>query len=171
MMVAPVVVDAVPAGTAGDVRIRDAAAADVRSIVALLADDDLGRGREGPVEPLAAGYLQAFEEIDASPAHRLVVATLDDEVVGTLQLSYLRYLTYRGGLRAQIEGVRVAAKVRGQGVGRRLFTWAIERARDEGAHLVQLTTDTRRPDALRFYEQLGFRASHHGLKLHLPGHR
>jgi len=90
-------------------------------------------------------------------------------IVGTMQLSFLPYLTYRGGWRMQIEAVRIASGHRGAGIGERLFRWAIERARERGCHLVQLTTDKARPDALRFYERLGFRASHEGMKLHLTG--
>jgi GNAT superfamily N-acetyltransferase len=88
------------------------------------------------------------------------------EIVGTLQLTFIPYLTYRGGIRAQIEAVRVREDMRGKGLGEQLFRWAIDRARERGVHLVQLTTDKRRPDALRFYEKLGFKASHEGMKLH-----
>ena len=92
---------------------------------------------------------------------------VNGQIVGVLQLTFIPYLTYQGGWRGLIEGIRVAAGFRGQGIGRELFQWAIDRARQWGCHLVQLTTDKARPDALRFYESLGFRASHEGLKLHL----
>ena len=87
--------------------------------------------------------------------------------MGLLQLTFLPYLTYCGGWRAQIEGVRIAASERSQGLGRRMLEWAVERARARGCHLVQLATDKTRPQAKRFYETLGFVASHEGMKLHL----
>ena len=96
-----------------------------------------------------------------------MVGELDGRVVGTLQLTFIPSLTYRGGERAQIEAVRIEAGSRGRGVGRAMVRWAIGQARLRGCRLVQLTTDRRRPDALRFYESLGFRASHTGLKLPL----
>lgn len=150
-----------------DCEIRPAHRSDVEAIVALLADDELGRQRERLTDPLPAAYLDAFDEIDASPVHELVVAVHGAQIIGVLQLSFLRHLTYQGGLRAQIEGVRVAADARGRRVGEQLFRWAIARAEAAGAHLVQLTTDARRGDAHRFYERLGFQATHTGMKLHL----
>ncbi|MGS0524115.1 GNAT family N-acetyltransferase [Zobellia nedashkovskayae] len=84
-----------------------------------------------------------------------------------MQLSYITYLTYQGGIRAQIEAVRVHEDYRSKGIGQQLFEWAIQRAKQKGAHVVQLTTDKKRPDALKFYEKLGFTASHEGMKLHL----
>ncbi len=151
-------------------RIREAARADVPHVVALLADDDLGRRRETVEGPLDERYWAAFAAIDADPHHRLVVLEADEgRVAGCLQLSFLPYLTFRGGWRAQIEAVRVASDHRGAGLGRRLFAWAIEEARRRGCHLVQLTTNVERPDALAFYESLGFEATHQGLKLYLQG--
>jgi GNAT superfamily N-acetyltransferase len=152
------------------VRIREAARADVPHVVALLADDDLGRRREAVEVPLDERYWAAFAAIDADPDHRLVVLEADDgELVGCLQQSFLPHLTFRGGWRAQIEAVRVASDRRGTGLGRRLFEWAIEDARGRGCHLVQLTTNVQRPEALAFYTSLGFEASHQGLKLYLQG--
>lgn len=134
----------------------------------LLADDPLGAKREAYALPLPARYYAAFEAIDRDENNELVVVEgADKEVVGMLQLTFIPYLTYRGGWRALIEGVRVAAHLRSSGIGRRLFQWAIERARERGCHLVQLTSDKARPDAIRFYESLGFVASHEGMKLHL----
>ena len=137
----------------------------------MLADDELGSRRERFEIPLPAGYLEAFEAIDADPNNERIVATRCDEVVGVLQVTFTPYLTYQGSWRATIEGVRTAAAVRGQGVGGALLRHAIGRAEARGCHLVQLTTDKRRPDALRFYEMLGFEATHEGMKLHLflPG--
>lgn len=153
--------------THGPLTFRRATRADVASIVAMLADDDLGATRETPGHELPASYLAAFEAIDADPHQELVVAERGGELVGTLQLTFIPYLTYQGGWRAQIEAVRVASAHRNEGLGHALFAWAIDRARRRGCHLVQLTTDKRRTDAQRFYEQLGFVSSHEGMKLHL----
>jgi ribosomal protein S18 acetylase RimI-like enzyme len=149
---------------------RLAARQDVPVIVRLLADDQLGRTREvvgaGP-DDLPAAYWRAFEAIAADPRNLLVVAELDGEVVGTLQLTFIPSLTMVGGERAQIEAVRVDGRHRGQGLGSAMLRWAIEQARARGCRLVQLTTDKRRPDALRLYRSLGFQASHEGLKLRI----
>jgi GNAT superfamily N-acetyltransferase len=146
---------------------RDATADDLPRIVAMYADDDLGSGRESATDPLPDSYLRAFHEIDADPRHRLIVAEDADaqgEVVATLQLSYLPQLSHRGSERAQIESVRVASTRRGGGIGRALMQWALDAARERGCPTVQLTTNTRRHDAHRFYESLGFTASHVGMK-------
>ncbi len=150
---------------------RSARRDDVPSIVALLANDPLGAKRERLESPLPQSYYAAFEAIDRDPNHELIVVTVDDQVCGVMQLSFLPYLTYGGGWRAQIEGVRVAPEFRSKGLGRELFLWGINRAREHGCHLVQLTTDKSRPNALRFYESLGFKASHEGMKLHLSSSR
>jgi len=153
------------------VRIREAVRADIPGIVALLADDDLGRQRESDAIPLDGSYWAAFDAIDADPNHQLVVLEGEDgQLAGCLQLSFLPYLTFRGGWRAQIEAVRVASTLRGAGLGRVLFEWAIEEARGRNCHVVQLTTNVQRPEALAFYESLGFEATHQGLKLYLQGH-
>lgn len=146
---------------------RRAARQDVPAVVRLLADDPLGARREAYAAPLPDSYYRAFDAIERDGNNELVVAEVDGTVVGVLQLTYIPYLTYQGGWRALIEGVRVAADVRSSGVGRELFEWAIARARQRGCHLVQLTSDKARPDAIRFYQSLGFVASHEGLKLHL----
>ncbi|RZL63828.1 MAG: GNAT family N-acetyltransferase [Variovorax sp.] len=153
---------------AAAVHFRPARRADLPAIVGLLADDPLGAQRESPGEPLAPGYGAAFDAIERDPHNELVVAEADDRVVGVLQLTFIPSITYRGSWRALIEGVRVAADRRSGGLGRALFEWAIARAQARGCHLVQLTSDKARPDAIRFYEQLGFVASHEGLKLKLP---
>ena len=158
----------VPQG--GRVEIRRAFRADVPAIVALLVDDDLGRQRETTEQPLDDGYWAAFDAIDADPNHQLVVLEADDgDVVGCLQLTFLPYLTFRGGWRAQIEAVRIASDRRGTGLGCVLFEWAIDEARRRDCHLVQLTTNAERPDALAFYESLGFAVTHQGMKLYLQG--
>ena len=146
---------------------RSATREDLPILVALLANDVLGSLREDPNEDDLASYLRAWAAIDADPNHLLLLAETEQGVVGMLQLSFIPHLTYVGGWRAQLEGVRVAEHARSEGVGRRLLEVAVSRARERGCHLVQLTTDRRRPDALRFYESLGFEPTHHGLKLHL----
>ena len=133
----------------------------------MLADDPLGAKREAYASPLPDRYYDAFKAIDDDANNELVVAVLAGKVVGVLQLTFIPYLTYRGGWRALIEGVRVDSAQRSSGTGHRLLEWAIERARERGCHLVQLTSDKERPDAIRFYQGLGFEASHEGLKLHL----
>jgi GNAT superfamily N-acetyltransferase len=144
------------------VKIRRAAAADVPAIVSMLADDPLGARRERPGDP---AYTAAFEEIAADPRQYLAVAIADDEVVGTLQLTFIPGLSRVGATRALIEAVRVRSDRRGSGLGGELVRWAITEARSRGAALVQLTTDASRKDAHRFYERLGFEATHVGMKL------
>jgi ribosomal protein S18 acetylase RimI-like enzyme len=149
------------------VSFTEARIEDLPAIVRLLADDPLGAKRERFANPLPASYLRAFEAIDADPNNELVVACQGTEVVGVLQLTFIPYLTYQGGWRALIEAVRIDSKHRSQGLGRTMFQWAIARSRERGCHLVQLTTDKSRADAKRFYESLGFAASHEGMKLFL----
>lgn len=147
--------------------LRRATAQDLPAIVRLLADDPLGAKRERYRLPLPASYRAAFAAIDRDPNQELCVACLDESVVGVLQLTFIPYLTYQGGWRALIEGVRIAPGLRSRGLGRIVFEWAIERARARGCHMVQLTSDKSRPDAIRFYQALGFVASHEGMKLFL----
>ena len=149
-----------------DVQLRRATRGDLEAIVALLADDPLGAEREDSRSPLPQSYVDAFAEIDGDAKQRLMVAAADDTVLGVLQLTFIPYLTYRGRRRALVEGVRIAKIARGRGLGRRLMQWAIEAARREGCHLIQLTTDKRRPAAIEFYRGLGFIDSHEGMKLH-----
>jgi ribosomal protein S18 acetylase RimI-like enzyme len=150
-----------------DLTFRDATAADLPAIVAMLADDALGRERESPDEPLLPSYYETFAAIERDPNNSLIVAYQDDAVVGALQLSFMPSISYRGSWRATIENVRTSNALRGRGIGRALIEHAIARARAHGCRIVQLTTDKRRTDALRFYERLGFAASHEGMKLHL----
>ncbi|WP_235030958.1 GNAT family N-acetyltransferase [Nonomuraea solani] len=144
---------------------RQARREDVPAIVAMLADDPLGAKREG--DPGDARYLAAFDRIDADPYDELIVAEIDGKVVGTMQLTYLAGLSRMGSERCQIEAVRVSAAARGQGLGRKMITWAVGRARARGCAMVQLTSDKTRTDAHRFYDSLGFTASHEGYKLSL----
>jgi GNAT superfamily N-acetyltransferase len=151
-----------------EVELRDAVAEDMPRLIALLADDQLGEQREG----LRTGedlerYLQAFHAIDQDPHHLLIAAHTPVDLVGTLQVSFLPGLARRGSWRAQIEAVRVAGSLRGSGLGTAMVRWSIETARQRGCCLVQLTTDKRRPGAHRFYQRLGFDASHEGMKLRI----
>lgn len=140
---------------------------DVAEIVRLLADDELGSQREQVDEPLPDSYYSAFEQIDRDPNHELIVAEDNGNVIGTLHLMYLPSISYQGGLRAQIESVRVGKERQNQGIGSQMMKWAINRAKERGAHIVQLTTHKSREDAHRFYEWLGFQNSHLGMKLSL----
>lgn len=148
--------------------LREAVSDDVPAIVELLVDDQLGASRDGVMgDSDLRPYLDAFEVIDADPAHLLLVATDEGRVVATMQLSFIPGLARRGAFRAQIEAVRVSRAHRSRGLGAAMFTWAIGESRRRLCVLVQLTTDKARPDAHRFYERLGFVASHEGLKLAL----
>jgi GNAT superfamily N-acetyltransferase len=149
------------------VSFREAKRDDIPAIVGLLADDPLGSTRETPGEELPEAYWTAYEAIDRDPNNMLIVAEIDGRVAGTLQLTYIPSLTYTGGERAQIEGIRVAAEQRGHGVGQKLIAWVVEQARARGCRVVQLTTDRQRPDAIRFYQKIGFVPSHMGMKYHL----
>jgi len=140
---------------------------DLPVIVWMLAEDDLGSQRERYEEPLPESYYKAFDEIEKDPNHELMVAEMEGKVVGTLQLMFLPSISYQGGLRAQVESVRVDGKLRNQGIGREMMKWAIERAKERDAHLVQLTSHKSREAAHRFYERLGFTKSHVGMKLSL----
>jgi GNAT superfamily N-acetyltransferase len=149
----------------GDLEIRAAVADDVPAIVGMLADDPLGAQRESPDD--LAPYLSALERLGADPNQRLVVAVREGRVVGTLQLTIIPGLSRRGATRSIVEGVRIHADERGSGLGTELIEWAIGESRDQGCQLVQLTSDKTRADAHRFYERLGFTASHTGFKLQL----
>ncbi|MFI5964689.1 GNAT family N-acetyltransferase [Streptomyces asoensis] len=149
----------------GDLEIRAAVPDDIPAVVAMLADDPLGAQRESPDD--LGPYLAALERLSADPNQRLVVAVRGGRVVGTLQLTIVPGLSRRGSTRSIIEGVRVHADERGSGLGTRFIEWAIEESRRENCQLVQLTSDTARTDAHRFYERLGFAPSHVGFKLQL----
>jgi GNAT superfamily N-acetyltransferase len=147
--------------------IRDATEADLPAIVAMLADDVNGAKREDPSLPLDPAYLDAFLAIESTPNLHLFVAERGGVLVGTFQLYFLPGLSTKGAWRAQIEAVRVASPLRGQGYGAQMIEWAIVRAKAHGAHVIQLTTMNNRPDAHRFYARLGFKPSHVGMKLYL----
>ena len=146
---------------------REAVKSDVTVLVQLLADDQLGATREDVSMPLNPRYLDAFDCIAQDPNNELTVVENDGELVGMLQLTFIPYLTHTGSKRCLIEGVRIASTYRGQGFGSAFILWAIERAKTRHCNLVQLTSDKQRPEALRFYESLGFQATHEGFKLKL----
>ena len=145
--------------------IRRAEERDLPAIVALLADDALGATRENAALPLDAAYTEAFAAIGRDPNQYLAVVEQEGALVGCLQLSFIPGLSHRGLTRGQIESVRIASRLRGSGLGRQMFEWAIAECRARGCGIVQLTTDKTRADAHRFYAALGFVASHDGMKL------
>ncbi|MFI0738078.1 GNAT family N-acetyltransferase [Streptomyces sp. NPDC021100] len=148
-----------------DIEFRRATVDDIPAIVAMLADDPLGSRRESPDD--LTPYLEAFRTLDADPHQHLTVAVRDGRTIGTLQLTVIPGLSRRGSKRALVEAVRVHADERGNGIGGRFMRWAIEEARRQGCVLLQLTSDATRVEAHRFYERLGFEASHLGFKYHL----
>lgn len=147
-------------------QIREAIKEDLPVLVEMLADDPLGQKRERYELPLPDSYYRAFDTIHSDPHQHLLCTVDGDKIIGMLQLSIITYLTYRGGSRAQIEGVRTHKEHRGQGIGKKMILRAIEIAREMDCHLVQLTTDKKRPEALAFYKNIGFVDSHEGMKLH-----
>lgn len=153
--------------TQGGMLFRLATRDDLPSIVRMLADDDLGSQREHYEDPLPDPYYSAFEQIHGDPDHELIVAEREGDVIGTLHLMFLPSISFQGGLRAQVESVRVDKRFQSQGIGSEMMKWTIERARQRGALVVQLTTHKTREDAHRFYEKLGFKGSHLGMKLSL----
>jgi ribosomal protein S18 acetylase RimI-like enzyme len=144
---------------------RTARREDLSAIVALLADDFLGAGREAQSGAMPASYATAFEAIENDPNNEVIVGDLDGAVVATLQLTFTPSLSYQGSWRATIESVRTAAHLRSRGIGAALMRFAVERARQRGCGLVQLSTNKQRVAARRFYERLGFTATHEGMKL------
>ncbi|HEV7644825.1 MAG TPA: GNAT family N-acetyltransferase [Pyrinomonadaceae bacterium] len=156
-----------------NITFRQAALDDLPAIVRMLADDFLGATRENPAEPLEESYLKAFKEIDASDSNELIVVESGSAkgasgiIVGTMQLTFIPGISRLGAKRLLIEAVRVDSKLRGAGIGKKMVQWAIERAKTAGCQSVQLTSDNARKDAHRFYENLGFKGSHLGMKLSL----
>jgi GNAT superfamily N-acetyltransferase len=153
--------------TQPEILFRLATRADLPYIVRMLADDELGRQREKFEDPLPESYYSAFEQIDNNPNHELIVAERDGEVIGTLHLMFLPSVSFQGGLRAQVESVRVDKRFQSQGIGSQMMKWSLERAKQRGAQVVQLTSHKTRVDAHRFYERLGFKGSHLGMKISL----
>ena len=146
---------------------RKAEKKDIPTIVQIIADDELGKTREEYNIPLPEQYINAFEKINSDENQELIVVENENlEIVGTFQLSFIQYMNYCGGLRAQMENVMVRKDKRGLGIGKIMFEWAINRAKERKAVMLQLTSDKKRPRAINFYEDLGFKASHEGMKLH-----
>lgn len=152
---------------ADTVSFRNASEADLSFLIDLLHDDKLGSARESRDDDSFPAYVAAFRKIHSSPDNIILLAEMGSEIVGMLQLTLIPGLTHKGSLRAQIEGVRVKRSYRGQGIGRLLFNHAIQSATNSGCHIVQLSSDRQRPDAIRFYKSLGFSDSHCGMKLML----
>ncbi len=146
---------------------RKAVKEDLPSIIEMLASDFLGKTREKFEIPLPQSYFDAFEKINSDINQELTVLELDGEVIGTMQLTFIPNLNYGGSLRMLIESVRVKDTMTGKGIGTKMMEYAINRAKEKNCRIVQLTTDKRRKDAHRFYEKLGFAATHEGMKLHL----
>lgn len=146
---------------------RKAKREDIPYIVKMIANDAIAKKREDYRDPLPEAYYAGFERIAADHNQELIVVEDDDhEIIGTMQLSFIPQITYRGGIRAQLEGVRIRHDRRGRGIGKKMIGWAIERSKERSAHLLQLTTDKKRPDSVAFYKKLGFTLSHEGLKMH-----
>lgn len=154
-----------PAHTDLKATYRQAERKDLPTLVTMLAEDQLGASREDFSDPINPAYAKALQHISEDKNNELIVAEMDGEIVGMLQITFIPYLTYQGSWRCLIEGVRVHKNHRGKGLGTEFFLWAIERAREKGCFMIQLTSNKQRLDALRFYEKLGFKASHEGFKL------
>lgn len=150
-----------------NLKFREATLEDLPEIVRMLADDFLGSQRERYENPLPESYIEAFEEIAADKNNELIVAETDGAIVGTLQITFTPSISFQGGRRATVESVRVDERYRGRGIGRELMLFAIDRARAEKCISMQLTTNAERTDAHRFYENLGFKGTHLGMKLKL----
>jgi ribosomal protein S18 acetylase RimI-like enzyme len=146
---------------------REATTADLPTIIAILADDDLGRGREDPRLPLNEAYVNAFHAIVTDPHQHFILAESEDRIAGFFQLSFIPGLSRKGAWRGNIESIRVAQSLRGKGIGEAMMRHAITLCREKGCATVQLTSDKQRAAAHRFYGRLGFLASHEGFKLAL----
>lgn len=146
---------------------RKAKFTDLPYIVELLLEDELGATRESNSSKFDQNYTKAFHKIDSDPNQYLMVVENDDQIIGTCHLTILPSLTFIGSTRMQIEAVRVVEKYRGQKIGSWMFDQAISYAKEHGVSIIQLTTNKKRPKAKHFYEKLGFKASHEGLKLYL----
>ena len=148
-------------------QFRKAVTSDLDRLVSMLSDDELGALREDNSSPLNPDYLEAFRQIEGDPNNELTVVEGEGEIIGMLQLTFIPYLTHVGSWRCLIEGVRIHSDFRGRGLGKQFIQWAIARANAKKCTIVQLTSDKTRPSALRFYEALGFKATHEGFKLKL----
>lgn len=149
----------------GSVHFRAADKTDLPSLIEMLASDPLGASRETIQSSPHPAYVSAFNAIQSDPNNEIIVAVSNGMVAGMLQITFVQYLTHSGSSRATIEGVRIHQQFRGEGIGEKMLRHAIDQARAKGCGIVQLTTDKSRPDAIRFYQKLGFVASHEGMKL------
>lgn len=152
-----------------NITIRKATKHDVVTIVKLLSDDILGSTREKFDDIIPQSYYNAFSAIDNDPNQMLVIGEIAGNPIATLQISFITNMSFQGGVRALIEGVHVDKNLRGNGIGKYLMEWAIDEARKKNCRFVQLTSNKKRVDAHRFYDRLGFTASHEGFKLDLIG--
>lgn len=150
-----------------EIKFRLAQSADLVDIVKMLSDDTIGVTREKFETPLSENYLRAFESIAKDSNQELTIVEMNGIKIGTFQLTFIQYLTHQGALRAQVEAVRIHAQYRGQGIGKIIFEYIIDRAKQKSCKMVQLTSDKQRPDAIRFYEKMGFISTHEGMKLKL----
>lgn len=148
-----------------NIQVRAATLDDLPRIILLIADDFLGRQRESLTDPISENYVSAFREIEADPNNELFVAELDGGVVGTFQLTFTPSLSFHGGKRSTVESVRVDERFRGYGIGEKMMLWAMERAKERGCVSMQLASHNDRTDAHRFYEKLGFKKTHTGMKI------
>ena len=155
------------ASTPTNFRFRHAEKEDIPNLIQMLADDKLGASREDVATPANPRYAEAFGHIDGDPNNELVVVETGQKLAGMMQLTFIPYLTHTGSWRCLIEGVRIHRESRGQGLGTRMIEYAIARATARGCRMVQLTSDKSRPEAIKFYRQLGFRDTHEGFKLKL----
>jgi GNAT superfamily N-acetyltransferase len=146
-------------------RVREAVAADLADVVSLQRQDVIREVHEDGV-PVSA-YRTAFDEITADAHQQLLVGELDGRVVATAQVTWIRRMTYVGGEMGVVESVRVRSDLRGRGLGEQLMRHVLDLARQRGAVRLELTTNVQRAGARRFYERLGFVASHVGMKRYL----
>jgi GNAT superfamily N-acetyltransferase len=146
---------------------RQASQKDLAELIKLLADDELGKTREDISIPINKDYLTAFKKINCDPNNELIVVEENNKIIGMLQLSFIPYLTHIGSTRCLIEGVRIDKKYRDMGLGTKTFEWAIQYAKDKKCNIVQLTSNKQRKNAIKFYENLGFEATHEGFKLNI----
>jgi GNAT superfamily N-acetyltransferase len=150
-----------------EITFRRAVESDLTAIIAMLSDDDLGEAREDPATPVNRCYVEAFAAVAADENQFLAVVSVGGAVAGCLQISFIPGISRLGMWRGQIEGVRIALSHRGSGLGGAFIRWAVDMCEEKGCGLVQLTSDKKRADAIRFYEALGFVASHEGMKISL----
>ena len=146
---------------------REALQEDLSTLVEMLSDDVLGSSREDMNRPLNQRYQEAFQAILTDANNELIVVYKHDEIIGMLQLTFIPYLTHIGSWRCLVEGVRIHANHRGKGLGSEFLRWAIERAKQRKCRMIQLTSDKQRHEAIQFYENLGFKATHEGFKMPL----